>query len=189
MYVWKSMKKSTLDKKKIKKIRNLVIFLIFLLIVIKLNKTVFFFTIFSVIAYIGKYIRGMFGLKMVVFDPLHFFTIMIARFIGIKEAILYVAVNTLIIDFLTFIASDGTFANFFFYSGTSVLSVMLFGNLNIVIYVGFAGIMYSILYFLYRTLVVPNAPFEVISKCITSLLFSVLYASFLGPLLAILMSV
>ena len=173
----------------IKKLRNILIVLVFLIALIKFRKALFFIVIFTIVAYIGKYIRGMFGLKMVVLDPLHFSAIMMAKFIGIKEAIIFVAINTLIIDFITFIASDGTFANFFFYAGSSALAVMIFGNTNMLIYGSIAALIYSVSYFLYRTLVIPNPPFEVISKCITSFIFTFLYLSFIGPLLAIFMSV
>jgi len=131
----------------------------------------------------------MFGLKLIVLDTLHFSAIMTAKYLGIKEAILLVAINTLIIDFLTFIATDGTFANFFIYSFTSVFAVSVFGNLNVMIFGSVAALMYSFLYFFYRQLVPSQAPFEVITKCITSFIFTFLYCSFFGPILGILMRV
>lgn len=179
----KSKKKESLNK-----IRNIVIAIIVVLVLIKISKAAFFITVFTILAYIGKYIRGVFGLKMVVLDPLHFSTIMIAKNIGVKEAIIFVAINTLIIDFLTFIASDGTFANFFFYAGSSIFAVIIFGNTSPVVFGSIAAIIYSISYFLYRTLVIPNPPYEVITKCITSFIFTFLYLSFFGPLVMLLMT-
>ncbi len=161
--------------------------LILILVLIKINKTFFFLALFSILTYIGKYIRGMFGLKLVVLDPLHFCTIMVAKHIGLKEAIILVAINTLIVDFATSIASDGTFANFFLYSGSAVLSVFLFGNLNPVVFSSIAGILYSIGYYIYRTLVPTQPSFEVVSKCITSFIFTFLYSSFFGPIFGIIM--
>ena len=171
-----------------KKIRNIVITLIAVLIMLKINKTIFFLVVFSVLAYFLKFVRGKFGLKPVILDTLHFSTIMIAKYIGIPQAILFVAFNTIIIDFLTFLASDGTFANFFFYCISSILGVVIFGNASPVVFGSVAALIYSILYFLYRTVVIPNPPFEVISKCITSFIFTFLYLSFFGPLIKLLMT-
>jgi len=178
-------------KKKSKFVKNLkyyVLALVVMLFLIKLNKTVFFIFLFSIAAYILKYIRGMFGLKVVVLDTLHFSAIMLAKFIGIKEAIIFVAINTLAIDFVTFIASDGTFANFFFYSVSTAAAVAIFGNAPMILYGSIAALMYSVLYFIYRTVIIQNPPFDVISKCITSFIFTFLYISFLGPLFALIMA-
>jgi hypothetical protein len=179
------------QKKKLNltKLRNYAVVIVILLVIIKLNKTLFFMIVFSVLAYLGKQIRGMFGLKLVVLDPLHFSAIMMAKYIGLKEAIILVAINTLIVDMLTAIASDGTFANFFLFSGSAVLSVLLLGGTNVVIYSSVAALMYAVGYYFYRVLVPSQAPFEVVSKCITSFVFTFLYASFFGPLLGLLMSV
>lgn len=177
------------QKKTISKIRNIGIVLVLMLFVIKLNKSLFFLVVFSILTYLGKYIRGMFGLKLVVLDPLLFAAIMMAKHIGYKEAIILVAINTLIVDFATSIASDGTFANFFLFSAGAVISVMLFGGMNVVVYASIGGLIYAAGYFIYRTLVPTQPKFEVISKCFTSFLFTFLYASFFGPLLGLIMSV
>jgi hypothetical protein len=162
--------------------------IVIILVLIKINKTLFFLIIFSVLTYLGKYIRGMFGLKLVVLDPLHFCTIMTANYLGIKEAIILVAINTIIVDFATQIASDGTFANFFLFSSSAVASVFLLGNMNAVVYCSFAGLLYAVGYYIYRTIVPTQASYEVISKCVTSFMFTFLYSSFFGPLMKILMT-
>ncbi|MFH2020753.1 MAG: hypothetical protein ABIJ34_05025 [archaeon] len=173
----------------LKKIRNLLIGLVVLLAIIKINKTVFFILVFSVLTYLGKQIRGMFGLKMVVLDPLHFSAIMMVRYIGVKEAIILVAFNTLIVDFATAIATDGTFANFFLFSSSAIISVTLLGGAAPVVFCTFAGLLYSIGYFMYRSVVRTQSQFEVVSKVTTSFIFTFLYGSFIGPLLGLLMSV
>jgi len=169
-------------------IRNIILGLIAVLVMLKISKALFFFVVFSILAYILKMIRGKMGLKPVVLDTLHFSTIMIAKYIGIPQAILFVAVNTIILDFITFLASDGTFANFFFYTISSIIAVVVFGNASPLVFGSIAALLYSIAYFLYRTVVIPNPPFQVISKCITSFIFTFLYISFFGPLIKLLMT-
>jgi hypothetical protein len=176
------------ENKLFKNIRNYVGIVVVLLVLMKFSKALFFISIFTIVAYQLKMIRGKFGLKMVVLDTLHFSAIAMAKYIGIKEAILFVFINTIIIDFLTFIASDGTFVNFFLYSASTAIAVFLFGNTPMLFYGCLAAIMYSIPYYIYRTFVVPNAPVEVVSKCITSILFTFLYITFFGPLMKILMT-
>ena len=185
----KEQKEQKNKKSILAKIRNIVIVLALMLLLIKLNKNLFFMVVFSLLAYAGKQIRNMFGLKLVVLDPLHFSAIMMAKYIGFKEAIILVAINTLIVDLVTSLASDGTFANFFLFSASAVVSVMLLGNTNVVLYCTAAALMYSVGYYYYRVLVPSQAPFEVVSKCITSFVFTFLYSSFFGPLLGLLMSV
>lgn len=163
--------------------------IILILILLKINKTLFYISFFTFLAYQLKMIRGRFGLKIVVLDTLHFSAVMIGRFIGIKEAVIFILINTIIVDFVTFLASDGTFANFFFYSGSTIIAVFLFGKSNIILCSAVAGLLYSGAYYFYRTFVVANAPLDVISKCITSFLFTVLYTSFFGPLMTLIMSV
>ncbi len=186
------METKTKHKKKrnpnIKLIRNIVLVLIAVLVMLKINKTLFFMVIFSVLAYLGKYIRGMFGLKLIVLDPLHFSAIMMANYIGIKEAVFFVALNTLIVDFATSIASDGTFANFFLYSGSAIISVILLGGTSPVIFCTAASAIYAIGYFIYRTFVPTQPHFEIISKCITNVIFTFLYSSFFGRLVQLLMT-
>ncbi len=160
-----------------------------ILLLIKINKTYFFLILFSILTYIGKYIRGMFGLKLVVLDPLHFCAIMVAKHIGLKEAIILVAINTIIVDFATQIASDGTFANFFLFGGSAIFSVAILGSTNVVLYSCFAALLYSIGYYIYRAFVPTQPSFEVVSKCITSFVFTFLYSSFFGPLFGLLMGV
>ncbi len=172
----------------IKLIRNSIIAIIAILLLIKISKTIFFIVVFSILAYVLKLVRGKFGLKPVVLDTLHFSTIMISKYIGIPQAVLFVAINTIVIDFLTFIASDGTFANFFFYVFSSIFGVLVFDNTSSVVFGSVAALIYSILYFLYRTFVIPNPPFQVISKCTTSFIFTFLYLSFFGPLVKLLMT-
>jgi hypothetical protein len=161
---------------------------IVVLILLKINKALFFISIFTFLAYQLKMIRGRFGLKIVVLDTLHFSALMIGAFIGLKEAVFFVMINTLVIDFITFIASDGTFVNFFLYSASTVLAILIFGKTNMLFFGSVAALMYSVTYYAYRTFVVPNAPLEVISKCITSFIFTFLYITFFGPIMKILMS-
>jgi hypothetical protein len=172
----------------IKKIKVYVPIIIVVLLLMKFSKAWFFIVIFSILAYQLKMIRGKFGLKLVVLDTLHFTAIMLAKYVGYKEAVLFVLFNTVIVDMVTFLASDGTFANFFLYSISTVVSVFFFGN-NLLLCSVVAALMYSLGYYGYRVIVPSQAPFEVISKCITSLLFTFLYASFFGPLLGLIMSV
>ena len=172
----------------VKRIRNIVLILIAVLVMLKINKTIFFIVVFSVLAYLGKQIRGMFGLKLIVLDPLHFSAIMMAHYIGIKEAVFFVALNTLIVDFATQIASEGTFANFFLYSGTAAISVILLSGTNPVIFCTAASLMYATGYYFFRILVPTQPQYEIISKCITNVLFTFLYSSFFGPLIKLLMT-
>lgn len=173
----------------IDKYKKYIFILIAGLILIKLNKTLFFLSLFTILAFIGKFIRGQFGLKMVVLDPLIFCAILLGKFIGLKEAIVYIALNTIIVDFITNIASIGTFLNFFLYTVSTLISIIFFGATNnMLIYGNIGSLLYSILYYFFRTLVLPDDPIAVISKSITSFVFTFLYLSFLGPLFAILMS-
>ncbi|MEM2131204.1 MAG: hypothetical protein QXR96_01645 [Candidatus Woesearchaeota archaeon] len=169
------------------KIKKYIPYLFLLFVFLRISKTIFFISIFTFIAYQLKLFRGRYGLKMVVLDTLHFSAVVIAAYIGLKEAIIFVLINTIIIDFLTFIASDGTFANFFFYSISTVIGVFLFGKTNIVLAGTIAAIIYAVLYYIYRTYIVPNPFFDVISKCITSIIFTFLYTVFFAPLLKIFM--
>ncbi|MEM4397966.1 MAG: hypothetical protein QW757_05080 [Candidatus Woesearchaeota archaeon] len=177
------------DKKKtlIKNIKKFIIPVIAVIFLIRLNKSLFFIILFTVFAFIGKHIRGQFGLKMIVLDPLLFCAILLAKFIGLKEAIFYALLNTVIIDFITNLASIGTFLNFFLYS-LSTLSVVFFGNLDMLIYGNIGSLIYSVSYAFFRTTVLPDEPFSVMMKSITSFIFTFLYLSFLGPLFSILMA-
>lgn len=183
------------DKKKTKKeiiigtIKKILIGLAITLILIKVNKTLFFVALFSAFAFAGKQIRGQFGLKLIVLDPLLFCAIMLAQFISIKSAVFYIALNTLIVDFVTGIASEGTFANFFLYSGSVAFGVFVFGGLdNMMIYGNIASLCYSLTYLFFRTSIIPKSPVETIPKIVTSFMFTFLYMTFFGPLFKILMT-
>ncbi|MEM3374550.1 MAG: hypothetical protein QXE31_05000 [Candidatus Woesearchaeota archaeon] len=182
--------KDSKDKKNINffdKLKKFIIPVIVILVLIKLNKTLFFIVFFTLLAFAGKFIRGQFGLKMIVLDPLLFCAIMLAKFIGLKEAIFYVLLNTVIVDFITNLASVGTFLNFFLYT-LSAISVAFFGNFDMMIYGNIGSLIYSVLYYFFRTFVLPDEPFSVIMKSITSFVFTFLYLSFIGPLFALIMA-
>lgn len=182
----KSNKKTMLDKV-VSNARKYGIYLVIILLLIKLNKPVFFIVLFTILAFIGKQIRGQFGLKMVVLDPLIFCAVLLAKFIGFKEAILYIAINTLIVDFITNIASIGTFLNFTLYTLSVSGAVFIFGSLSMGIYGNIASLAYSILYYFFRRYVLPDDPVAVTAKSITSFIFTFLYISFFGPLFSIIM--
>ena len=184
----KKQAKKDIKTELISKLRKYGIFLIIILAMIKVNKPLFFIVLFSIFAFIGKQIRGQFGLKMVVLDPLIFCAVLLARFIGLKEAIIFIAFNTLIVDFITNIASIGTFLNFTLYSISVSTGVLVFGALDMAIYGNFASILYSILYYFFRRYVLPDDPIAVTSKSITSFIFTFLYITFFGPLFKLLMS-
>ncbi|NTV22827.1 MAG: hypothetical protein HGA85_00440 [Nanoarchaeota archaeon] len=169
------------------KVKKYGFYAIIVLLLIKLNKPLFFIVLFTVFAFIGKQVRSQFGLKMVVLDPLMFCALLLAQFIDIKSAIIYVAINTLIVDVLTNLVSIGSFLNFFLYTLSSVLSVMLFGSMDMLIYGCIGSLMYSVLYFFFRTTVLPDDPVAVTAKSITSFVFTFLYISFFGPIFKIIM--
>ncbi len=182
-------RKKTKKQKLTDTIKKVLIGLVLTLIMIKVNKAIFFVALFSVFAYIGKQIRGQFGLKLIVLDPLLFCGIMLAQFIDIKSAVLFIAINTLIVDFLTGIASEGTFVNFFLYSGSISFGVLVFGGLNnMMIYGNVASLCYSVSYLLFRLYIIPKAPIESLAKVTTSFMFTFLYMTFFGPLFKILMT-
>jgi len=191
------IKKKTPEQRKRELKRNIqkiIVILVITLILMKISKKFFFIALFTVFAYIGKEIRGRSGLKMIVLDPLLFCAILVAKFFGIKDVIIFVAINTLIIDFLTFIGSPGTFLNFFLFWISPVVAVVLFGNYSMLFYGTFAGILYAVLYFIFRTSFflpgnpLADDPFQVISKSITSVIFTFLYITFFGPLFSLLMT-
>jgi len=179
----------TKNKKLLNNIKKILVVLIVVLVMIKLNKAIFFVGLFSIFAFLGKQIRGMYGLKLVVLDPLLFCAIMIGQFLGLKWVVIYIGLNTLIVDFVTNIASEGTFANFFLYSGSVALGVGLLGSLNnMMIYGNIASLSYSLTYYLFRTYVIPKSPMETIPKIVTSFVFTFLYMTFFGPLFKLLMT-
>ena len=59
------------------KLRKYIIIGIVLMTLLKLNPLVFFMSLFVILVFVGKVLRGMLGLSMVVFDPLLFFTVII----------------------------------------------------------------------------------------------------------------
>jgi hypothetical protein len=184
--------KSKPDDKKtkelIKKARLVLFIIIGIVIFIKLNKKLFFMVIFSALAFAGKQIRGQFGLKLIVLDPLMFLAIMVAKFLSLTDAVIFIALNTLVVDFITNIASEGTFFNFGFYSIGTVVGVSLFGGFNMMIYGNIASLLYSVEYVLFRFFIIPQDPFGSVMKAVTSFMFTFLYLTFFGPLLELLMT-
>lgn len=179
----------TKKQKLINNIKKILVILILVLILIKVNKAIFFVGLFSVFAFLGKQIRGLYGLKLIVLDPLLFCAILLGQFIGLKWMVIFIALNTLIVDFATNIASEGTFANFFLYSGSVALGVSVFGGLNnMMIYGNIASLCYSLTYLFFRTSVIPKSPMETIPKIVTSFIFTFLYMTFFGPIFKILMT-
>jgi hypothetical protein len=176
------MAKKKDSKDIIKKLRNYAIVLIITLILIKINKTAFFFIFFSVVGFIGNWIRGQFGLKMVVLDPNLFFMILLVEYFGIPMLALFLFVNIFAADLITGIFSAGSFLNYVLYHVCPIVGFLIFGSLGIGIWGNIASLIYSVMYFIFRTKVLPDDPIQVISKSITSFVFTFLYIGFFGPL-------
>ena len=182
MVVQKKHKKKKKTKKLINKIRTIVIVIIIVLILIKINKVVFFFVFFSIFGFLGKWIRGQFGLKMVVLDPNLFFMILMLQFFGIKMLALFLFVNIFSVDLITGIFSAGSFLNYVLYHVCPITAFLLLGGGSMNVWGNVASLLYSVLYVFFRTKVLPDDPFQVFSKAITSFIFTFLYIAFLGPL-------
>ena len=103
-------------------------------------------------------------------------------------AVIYIALNTLVVDFITNIASEGTFFNFGFYSIACFVGVTLFGNLHMMVYGNIASLIYSVEYVLFRFFIIPQDPFGSVAKSVTSFMFTFFYLTFFGPILKILMT-
>jgi hypothetical protein len=184
-------KKLPVDKKKSqeKKIKLAIFAILGIILLIKLSKGLFFIIIFTYITYMGKQIRGAYGLKMVVLDPLIFCSVLLATYVDLKSAVIFILLNTIIIDFITNIASEGTFFNFVFFSIGTLVGVGLFSNLGLMISGTISAFLYSLMYWSFRTFVIPNPPHEVISKVVTSFMFTFFYLTMLGPLFNLIMSI
>ena len=155
---------------------------------IKINPLLFFFVLFSVLGFLGKWIRGQFGLNMVVLDPNLFFIILVAKFFGFKWLLLYLFFNVIVADVLTNLMSAGSFLNYVLYHIAPLIGIFIFGNMGMMVYGNIASIIYSVGYVFGRTVILPDDPFKVYSKAITSFIFTFLYISFFGPLFELLLN-
>ena len=180
-------RKKEQQKKLINKIRNIVIAIILVLILIKINKVVFFFVFFSIFGFLGKWIRGQFGLKMVVLDPNLFFMILMLQFFGIKMLALFLFINIFSVDLITGIFSAGSFLNYVLYHVCPIAAFLLLSGTKMNVWGNVASFLYSISYVFFRTKVLPDDPFQVFSKAITSFIFTFLYLAFFGPLFTLIM--
>jgi hypothetical protein len=178
-----------LEKKKepkknniVNNIRKYLILGVLTLFLIKLNKVLFFLVFFSVFGFMGKWIRGQFGLKMVVLDPNLFFMLLIVNFFGIKMLVIYLFFNVLVADLVSGIFTIGSFLNYVLYHVCPIGGYLLFGSFGLTVFGNIASLGYSVLYAFFRTKVLPDDPFQVMSKSITSFIFTFLYIAFFGPL-------
>jgi len=170
------------------KIRMWAIGIVIILVLIKLNKTVFFLVFWGILAFLGKYIRGNMGLSMIVLDPNLFSMILIVKFLGIKELVIYLFFTILVADLATNIFSAGSFLNYVLYHFCPIFAIAVFGGTNnMMLYGNIASLMYSVLYVLGRTFLLPDDPIKVWVKAITSFTFTFLYITFFGPLFSLLM--
>ncbi len=184
------MKKDTNEKRKelFNNIKKWGFIILIVIILIRINKDFFFLGLFTLLAFAGKIVRGQFGLKMVVLDPLMFCCILIVKFLGIKELLIYLFINIFVADMVSGIFSPGSFINYVLYHVCPIVGVLLFGNFNMLIYGSVTALLYSVLYGIARTIILPDDPVQVVSKSITSFVFTFLYITFFGPLFQLLMS-
>ncbi|MBN1502383.1 hypothetical protein JW930_02465 [Candidatus Woesearchaeota archaeon] len=169
------------------KIRLLLVFLVVSAVFIIINKIFFFMGLFIIATFAGKMIRGQMGLKMVVLDPLLFSAIIITRYFGIKYLFLFLFITVFFADFVSGIFSPGSFANYLLYHLCPILSHLIFSKFSLMFYGNMASIFYSVGYFIVRTTILPDDPFQVISKSMTSVMFTFMYLLFLGPILNIIL--
>jgi hypothetical protein len=191
------MREKEKDKKKkklpIKTLRKIFALVILVLILLRWNPTLVFLIFFGIFGFLGKYIRGMFGLSMVVLDPNLFFFILIMKFLGVKWLIIFLFITLLSFDIITGIFSPGSLLNYVLYHICVIIPVVLFGNSSMMVYGNIASLFYSVMYIIFRTSFffpspLADDPVQVFSKSITSFLFTFLYITFFGPLFSILMA-
>jgi len=188
-------KEKETKKKKlpIKTLRKIFVLVIIVLILLRWNQTLFFLIFFGIFGFIGKYVRGMFGLSMVVLDPNLFFYILIMKFLGAKWVFIFLFITLLSFDIITGIFSPGSLLNYVLYHVCVIPVVLLFGNSSMMVYGNIASLIYSVLYIIFRTSFffpspLADDPVQVFSKALTSFLFTFLYITFFGPLFSILMA-
>ncbi len=177
------------DKKKRKELLNKIkkwgFIILMMIFLIKINKVFFFLGIFTALTFAGKMVRGQLGLSMVVLDPLLFFAVLIVKFMGIKILVVFLFFVVFFADIVSGIFSPGSFLNYVLYHLCPILGVIVFGSFtdNMLIYGNIASLIYSVLYVLGRTFIIPDDPIQVYAKAITSFVFTFLYITFLGPIL------
>ena len=169
-----------------------VLGVIAVLVMIKINKILFFLIVFYILGFLGKYIRGAFGLKMFVLDPNLFFYIIIVKFFGIKWLFVFLFLTVIVNDMVTGIFSLGSFLNYVLYHIAPIFAIAIFGNSSMRLYGNIASLIYSSLYFVFRTSFffpspLADDPFQVTVKAITSMIFTFLYIVFFGPIFQILL--
>jgi hypothetical protein len=187
LMLWMDPKKADKRKELMNKLKVIGIVLIIILVLIKLNRTLFFLALFSVLAFAGKIIRGQFGLSMVVLDPLLFSTILISQFMGIKELVVFLFLNVFVADIVSGIFSPGSFLNYVLYHAAPLSGVLIFGGMSMMVYGNIASLVYSVSYAFFRSTLLPDDPVKVVAKSITSFIFTFLYITFFGPLFQVVM--
>ncbi len=177
------------EKKKFdfSKTRFYLIALIFILVGLLINKKLFIMSMFVLLTFVGKIVRGQFGNSMIMFDPLVFFSILLMKFWGFSSLFLFLFLTVFLADAIAGNFTAGSFLNYFLFHICPLIGITLFGNLSMMVYGNFSAILYSAVYVPIRVKFLGGDPVQTMVKAVTNIVFVYLYIAFLGPIFEILM--
>ena len=173
--------KSSAYKRNWARLIKFVIPLILLVVFFNLNKIIFFLILFIILTFLGKIVRGMLRMDMIVFDPLIFFSTIITWYFNIKYLFVFLFITVFVADMVSGIFTGGSIINYFLFHISPLLAFVLLRSFNYMIFANATAVIYALLYIFARTRILPDDPARVVIKAGSALLFVFLYSTILYP--------